>query len=33
MRQFNDLVVSDTRVESIIVPLGDGLTVARLADG
>jgi caffeoyl-CoA O-methyltransferase len=29
MRRFNDLVVADRRVESIIIPLGDGLTIAR----
>lgn len=29
MRRFNDLVAADQRMESLIVPVGDGLTLAR----
>ncbi len=29
IRRFNDLVAADSRVESVIVPLADGLTLAR----
>jgi len=30
IREFNDHVVNDKRVEQIIVPLGDGMTVCRI---
>ena len=30
MRDFNDYIANDKRVEQIIVPLGDGMTVCRL---
>jgi caffeoyl-CoA O-methyltransferase len=29
MREFNDLVVADERVDVVLLPIGDGLTVAR----
>jgi caffeoyl-CoA O-methyltransferase len=29
IRAFNDMVAADDRVESVILPLGDGLTIAR----
>ena len=30
IREFNRLVSEDKRVEQIIIPLGDGMTVCRL---
>jgi caffeoyl-CoA O-methyltransferase len=30
--EFNDLVLADDRVESVMLPLGDGFTLARRAD-
>ena len=30
IREFNDYVLQDKRVEQIIVPLGDGMTVCRV---
>ena len=30
IREFNDYVTNDKRVEQIIVPLGDGMTVCRV---
>ena len=30
IRDFNDYVANDKRVEQIIVPLGDGMTVCRV---
>ena len=29
LRSFNDLVAADTRVEKVILPLRDGLTIIR----
>ena len=29
IRAFNDKVAADTRVESVILPISDGITVAR----
>jgi predicted O-methyltransferase YrrM len=29
IRRFNELVAADKRVEAVIVPIADGLTVAR----
>ena len=29
IREFNDYVSKDNRVEKIIIPLGDGMTVCR----
>ncbi|MFI7301164.1 O-methyltransferase [Streptomyces sp. NPDC050121] len=33
IRAFNDHVLKDTRVESVMLPIADGLTVARKIDG
>lgn len=30
MKAFNDLVAADDRVEAMIIPIGDGLAVARI---
>jgi caffeoyl-CoA O-methyltransferase len=30
MREFNDFVLADDRVESVMLPIGDGLTMARV---
>lgn len=33
IRAFNDFVATDPRVESVIIPLADGITLARKQDG
>ena len=30
IREFNDFVSNDKRVEQIIIPLGDGMTICRV---
>ena len=30
IREFNDHVLKDKRVEQIIIPLGDGMTICRV---
>ena len=30
IREFNEFVLNDKRVEQVIIPLGDGMTVCRV---
>ena len=30
MREFNEFISNDKRVEQIIIPLGDGMTICRV---